>query len=157
MAETRTQYWMRRGSVLTHLRKAKLCALYRELGGLGGTHPPETWYKDEIVSSIVDMEWSRLPESEKLPDPPFLTPPCDTCGAGQDAAAHRAGGDHHYSHVHDPDRAWVPASEEEAERLRLLEQKERDSGQARENGGSGHADGGPDGRPGRHRPISEAG
>lgn len=119
MAETRTQFWHRRGRELDKKRKADLCALYRRLGGLGGIHPPEKWRKDEVVSSIVDIEWGRLPEEQKLPDPPRMTPPCDECGAGQEARAHRHGGDHHYRYTAS-DKPWVPESEEEAERLEKL-------------------------------------
>lgn len=156
-AETRTQYWMRRGSVLGHMRKPQLVALYRKLGGLGGIHPPEKWYKEEIISSIVDMEWSRLPEDQKKPDPPRLTPPCDTCDGGQNAFAHRAGGDHNYNYVHDPDKAWVPESEAEAERIQRLEQKEQGSGQTRQSGDSRHGDDGADDRPWGPRSVPDAG
>ena len=115
-AETKTQHWHRRGRELNRMRKTELCALYRRLGGLGGIRPPEKWRKDEVVSSIVDIEWCRLPDDRKLPDPPRLTPPCDTCGQGQDATPHRYGGDHHYVNTFDPDKPWVPESEAEAER-----------------------------------------
>ncbi len=117
MPETKHQHWSRRGLELGKIRKAQLCTMYRQLGGLGGIHPPEKWRKDEVISSIVDMEWSRLPEDQKLPDPPRLCPPCDVCGLGEQAEPHRHGGDHHYYYTFDPDKPWVPVSEAEAERL----------------------------------------
>lgn len=114
MSETQQQHWQRRGAELLKLRKADLCAMYRRLGGLGGKYPPELWRKDEVVSSIIDIEWSRLPEDQKAPDPPRFSPPCDVCGKGQNATpAHRHGGDHHYTHTHNPDVAWVPDEETE--------------------------------------------
>lgn len=121
MAETRMQFFARRRATLDRLRKGELLVRYRELGGLGGIHPPEKWRKDELVSSIVDMEWGRLPEGEKLPDPPHLTPPCDVCDLGQFALAHALGGSHHYAYTHAPEKKWVPESEAEAERLKRLE------------------------------------
>lgn len=120
MAETRAQFWQRRGSELQRMRKNYLCTLYRSLGGLGGKYPPEKWRKDELASSIVDIEWARMPDGEKLPDPPRLTPPCDVCGRGSFAVAHRYGGEHHYRYTADPEAKWVPESEEEAERLEQL-------------------------------------
>jgi hypothetical protein len=122
VSDTRQEFWLRRGRELNKLRKAELVALYRVLGGLGGTHPPEKWYKSEVISSIVDMEWGRLPEDQKKPDPPRMTPPCDVCGGGQEATAHRAGGDHHYRYTSNPDTPWVPESEAEAERIAQLQQ-----------------------------------
>lgn len=82
MAETRQAYFNRRRPELNKHPKAALCRLYRSLGGLGGVHEPEKWRKDEVLSSIVDIEWRRLPEGDKLPDPPLFDPPCDTCGGG---------------------------------------------------------------------------
>ena len=123
MAETKQQHWLRRGLELNKVTKGQLCTMYRQLGGLGGTHPVEKWYKEEIISSIVDMEWSRLPEDQKKPDPPRLTPPCDICGKGENATAHRYAGDHNWRNTYDPDKAWVPESEAEAERLEQMEGK----------------------------------
>lgn len=105
--ETKAQHWQRRSRELSKMSKAALCALYRKMGGMGGVHPPEKWYKDEVVSSIVDIEWTRLPEDQKAPEPPRFTPPCDTCGKGENATAHRYGGDHHYVNTFDPDVEWV--------------------------------------------------
>lgn len=114
MTETKREHWTRRGRELNKMRKADLCALYRRLGGLGGIHPPEKWRKDEVITSITEMEWSRLPEDQKKPDPPRLTPPCDTCGKGENAPAHRYGGDHNYVTTHNPNKAWVPADGSDA-------------------------------------------
>ncbi|MEU6979618.1 hypothetical protein [Streptomyces sp. NPDC046371] len=68
MPETEMQHWRRRGRELNKLTKTRLCALYRDLGGLGGIHPPEEWRKDEIITSITEMEWNRLPEEQKAPE-----------------------------------------------------------------------------------------
>jgi hypothetical protein len=128
MSETRQQYWIRRSAELSKHTKATLCARYRAMGGLGGKYPPEKWRKDEVATSIIDIEWDRLPAEQKLPDPPRLTPPCDTCGKGENATTHRYGGEHHYTNTWDPDAKWVPESEAEAERLEQLAAKEeRDS------------------------------
>ncbi|MEU9703025.1 hypothetical protein [Streptomyces sp. NPDC047981] len=113
MPETRTQHWTRRSRELNKQAKAQLCTLYRSLGGLGGIHPPEKWRKDEVVTSITDMEWSRLPEELKAPDPVHLTPPCDVCGKGEGAPAHEYGGEHNYTTTHDPDKQWVPYREDD--------------------------------------------
>lgn len=120
--ETRNTHHRRRSTELNKQNKTALCALYRSLGGLGGIHPPEKWRKDEVLNSIIDIEWGRLPDDHKLPDPPRLTPPCDECGQGGSATAHRYGGTHNYRYTHNPDVAWVPESEKEAERLALLAQ-----------------------------------
>ncbi|WP_405807797.1 hypothetical protein [Streptomyces sp. NBC_01187] len=120
-AQTRQDHWLFRGQELSKLSKSRLCALYRSLGGLGETYPPEKWTKEEVVNLIVEMEWDRLPANQKLPDPPRLSPPCDTCGKGEQAAPHRGGGDHNYSYTHDPDVEWVPESETEADRLAKLD------------------------------------
>lgn len=106
MAETQQEHRQRRSRELNKLRKAELCALYRRMGGLGGIHPPEKWRKDEVLSSIIEMEWSRLPEDQKAPDPPQFSPPCDTCGKGENF--HPYGHDHHYVYTFDPDKPWVP-------------------------------------------------
>lgn len=129
-AETRTQHWVRRGGELDRKRKAELCAMYRQLGGLGGKYPPEKWRKDEVITSIVEIEWSRLPAERKRPDPPRLTPACDECGKGEYAAPHHYGGDHNYHYTHDAEKPWVPESEAEAERLARLEEG-RTHGQTR--------------------------
>lgn len=115
--------YRRRSKELGRYAKADLCVEYRRLGGLGGLYPPEKWRKDEVISSICDMEWDRLPEDQRKPDPPMLTPPCDLCGMGESAKAHRFDGGHNYRYTHDPDVTWVPESEEEAERLKLLAEK----------------------------------
>jgi hypothetical protein len=116
MAETRMQHWRRRGAELGKLRKAELCALYRRLGGMGGIHPPESWRKDEVITSITEIEWQRLPADQKLPDPPRREPPCDECGTGSESLIHQTR-EHHYRNTYDPDKAWVPVSEAEAERI----------------------------------------
>ncbi len=125
MAETRHQYYVRRSVDLNRRRKSELCALYRKLGGLGGTHPPEKWTREEVIASIAEMEWGGLPEDQKKPDPPRLTPPCGTCGQGQGATAHgakahREGTGHNYAYTHDPSVPWVPESEDEAARIERL-------------------------------------
>lgn len=89
MAETRAQYAQRRTAELKGKTKGGLCALYRSLGGLGGVHPPERWRKDEVLASVIDIEWSRLPDHAKAtaPDAPAPEtteedgPPCGRCGA----------------------------------------------------------------------------
>jgi hypothetical protein len=108
VSETRMQFWHRRGRELHAMRKSELCALYRQLGGLGGIHPPEKWTKDEVVNSVADIEWRRLPDDQKQPAEQLMSPPCDTCGKGEGTAAHRYGGSHHYAYTHRPDREWVP-------------------------------------------------
>lgn len=45
-----------RGADLSRMTKAQLISRYRQLGGLGGIHPPEKWRKDELVTSILEME-----------------------------------------------------------------------------------------------------
>ncbi|MFJ2307669.1 hypothetical protein [Streptomyces sp. NPDC087787] len=108
MSETRQQFWLRRGRELNQKRKSDLCALYRGMGGRGGVHPPEKWRKDEVLSSIVDMEWDRLPAGQKRPDPPFFQPPCAREGCGQHPDHHRHESDHHYFTVGaTPDSEWV--------------------------------------------------
>lgn len=118
--ETSRTHHQRRSTELVKKNKTALCTLYRSLGGLGGIHPPEQWHKDEIINSIIDIEWRRLPEDNKLPDPPRLAPPCDECGQGQFARAHGYDGTHHYRYTHNPDVGMVPESEAEAERLDQL-------------------------------------
>lgn len=137
MTETRHQHWLRRSLELNRKRKAELCTLYRRLGGLGGIHPPEKWRKDEVITSIVEMEWDRLPADQKKPDPPRLTPPCDECGQGQNATAHHYGGDHHYRYTHNPDAVWVPESEAEAARLEQLERDQEPEPEACGTAGCG--------------------
>lgn len=111
MAETRTEFWHRRGRELHGMRKAELIALYRKLGGLGGTYPPEKWTKDEVLTSVADIEWRRLPDDAKKAAPEQMSPPCDECGKGQDVAAHAYGGSHHYVVTNDPCKPWVPSRE----------------------------------------------
>lgn len=111
MTQTKQQHWLRRGQELRVMHKAELCTLYRSLGGLGGTYPPERWTKDELVTAVVDIEWGRLPADSKQPAPEQMSPPCDTCGKGQDVAAHAHGGSHHYSYTADPGKPWVPSRE----------------------------------------------
>lgn len=74
--ETKQQHWLRRGRELNRMNKAGLCALYRRLGGLGGIHPPEKWRKDEVINSIVDIEWGRLPDDRKASAPEPAEPSC---------------------------------------------------------------------------------
>lgn len=112
--ETQDQHRQRRSRELGKSTKADLCALYRRLGGMGGVHPPEKWYKEEVIGSILEIEWRRLPEEAKAPDPIRLTPPCDVCGGGEGASAHRSGGAHNYQYTHDPDKEWVPYEQEPA-------------------------------------------
>jgi hypothetical protein len=114
MSETRDQHWQRRSPELAKRTKADLVALYRRMGGMGGTHPPEKWYKEELISSIVDMEWRRLPEEVKVTDPILFSHPCDVCGNGQGDPAHAAGGEHHYCYTFDPAGRLVPHREEPA-------------------------------------------
>lgn len=119
IARTRERHWLVRRQELDRLTTGELCALYRRLGGLGGSVPPEKWEKDEVANSIVGIEWDRLPDGQKLPDPPRLCPPCDECGKGEQAACHGLDG-HHYRYTHDPHAEWVPVSEAEAARLAEL-------------------------------------
>ena len=79
----------------------------RRLGGRGGTHQPEQWRKDEVVSCVVRMEWDRLPEHEKMPTPVFMQPPCADCGEGPGESQHEEGWGHRYKTVGN-DAPWVP-------------------------------------------------
>lgn len=101
MRQTRTQYWRARGQTLRVMTKTPLIDLYRRLGGLGGAHPVHQWRKDEIISSIIDMEWSRLPETVKMPDRPIFDPPCDGCGTGPESFYHSIDNTdgHHYHYT----------------------------------------------------------
>lgn len=45
-----------RARELMKLTKAQLLVRYTALGGLGGKYPPHTWRKDEIVTSVWEME-----------------------------------------------------------------------------------------------------
>lgn len=81
MAETKQQHWLRRGRELNKMRKTELCALYRRMGHVWGANPLETWRKDEIVNGIVDLEWSGLPDDQKVSTPEPSEPPCAVgCG-----------------------------------------------------------------------------
>lgn len=111
MAETRMQFWHRRGRALHAMRKAELCALYRKLGGLGGIHPPEKWTKEEVVNAVADIEWDRLPDDAKKSVPEHISPPCDQCGKGEYVSAHTYGGSHNYHYTADPRKEWVPSRE----------------------------------------------
>lgn len=124
-AETKDAYQLRRSTELSKRTKANLCALYRRLGGMGGIHPPEKWYKEEVISSIVDIEWRRLPEEAKAPDPVRLTPPCDICGKGEGDPAHEISGAHNYQYTHDPAKEWVPYREDPSPALELAKILER--------------------------------
>jgi len=108
VTETRMQFWHRRGRQLHQMRKSALCALYRQLGGLGGIHPPEKWTKDEVVTAVAEIEWSRLPDDQKEPAEQLMSPPCDVCGKGEGVTAHTVDGSHNYQHTHKPDTPWVP-------------------------------------------------
>lgn len=111
MAETRMEFWHRRGRELHKMRKAELISLYRSLGGLGGTYPPEKWTKEEVLNSVADIEWRRLPDDAKKAALEHTSPPCDTCGKGQDVSAHAYDGSHNYVVTHDPCKPWVPSRE----------------------------------------------
>ena len=81
MAETKQQHWLRRGRELNKMRKAELCALYRRVGHVWSANPLESWRKDEIISGIVDLEWTGLPDDQKAPTPEPYEPPCAAgCG-----------------------------------------------------------------------------
>jgi hypothetical protein len=41
---------------LNRKTKAQLCAMFRQLGFIGGAHPLEQWTKDEIIFGIIDQE-----------------------------------------------------------------------------------------------------
>jgi hypothetical protein len=56
MTETRMQFWHRRGRELHAMRKSELCALYRQLGGLGGSTPPKSGPRRK--SSTPSRTWS---------------------------------------------------------------------------------------------------
>lgn len=56
-----SQLRIRRRITLGKLRKAEVIARYRQLGGLGGMYPPEKWRKDEVVTSVAEMEEQRNP------------------------------------------------------------------------------------------------
>lgn len=105
MAETRTQHWRRRSTELAKHTKHTLCAKYRALGGLGGTQPPEKWRKDEVINSIVDIEWSRLPDSAKAEEHGPFDPPCETCG--QSYQPHPKDHHYHYTHGAAPEAEWL--------------------------------------------------
>lgn len=120
MTEHRMQHHQRRARELNKQTKAALCALYRRMGGLGGFHNgkavgPEEWRKDEVITSITEMEWRRLPDDEKAPDPVFKQPPCDDCGGGAESTAHRLGGTHNYTTGRNPDAEWIPVGQEPTE------------------------------------------
>lgn len=106
LKETRTQFWRRRGGELGKKRKDDLCYLYRQLGGLGGAYPPEKWRKDEVVNAIVDIEWGRLPEDQKAPEPPLYDPPCGTCGAGY-YPEHPDDHNYHYTAGEASEADWI--------------------------------------------------
>lgn len=50
-----------RARELRRMNQPALAALYRDHGGMGGIHEPETWSKHDLISSILDMEGHRLP------------------------------------------------------------------------------------------------
>jgi hypothetical protein len=74
--ETKHQHWLRRGRELNKMRKAELCALYRRMGHIWSANPLETWRKDEVISGIVDLEWTVLPDDRKAPTPEPVEPAC---------------------------------------------------------------------------------
>lgn len=53
---------------LDQMTQPALCALYRELGYLGGKHPVETWHRDEIIGCILAIQ-----------QPTSVPAGCDTC------------------------------------------------------------------------------
>lgn len=48
-----------RSQELGKLTKRRLCQMLREGGLIGSMHPPEKWTKDEVISSIIDLEEIR--------------------------------------------------------------------------------------------------
>lgn len=94
--ETRMEHWLRRGRELDKMRKADLCAMYRRMGYLWSPHPPEKWRKDEVVNSIVDLEWGSLPDDRKAPEPEVHEPPCAECGGTPDDHTEGEGHRYHY-------------------------------------------------------------
>lgn len=50
---------VRRRTELEHMAKAALCALYRDMGYIGGKYPPEVWRKDEVINAILVLEEDR--------------------------------------------------------------------------------------------------
>lgn len=55
---------------LGRLTKGALIASYRQMGGLGGMYPPEKWRKDEVLSSVAEMEERRNPRVVSGQPPP---------------------------------------------------------------------------------------
>lgn len=47
----------RRAVELSRMSKRDLVARYRALGGIGGIHPPEKWSADDLIASILSMEF----------------------------------------------------------------------------------------------------
>jgi hypothetical protein len=83
--ETKQQHWLRRGGELNKMRKAELCALYRRLGHVWSANPLESWRKDEIINGIADLEWTRLPDEQKVATPEPVELPCvEGCGLTMD-------------------------------------------------------------------------
>ena len=54
---------------LAKMTKTQLCALYRQMGGLGGMYPPEKWRKDEIISSILYAQNAQAREPVTIESP----------------------------------------------------------------------------------------
>lgn len=95
--ETKHQHWLRRGQELNRMRKGELCALYRRLGHVWSANPLESWRKDEIVSGIVDLEWSQLPKDRKVVTPEPVDPPCAK-GCGLTVGEHTKATGHWYTY-----------------------------------------------------------
>lgn len=74
---------------LDRLTQPVLCAMYRQLGYVGGLHPPETWRKGEVIDSILAIEDQPTDGCDKCRVPGnwcgdggFVTreQPCVLCG-----------------------------------------------------------------------------
>lgn len=44
---------------LSRMTQPALAKLYRRMGGLGGMYEPEKWSKDDLISSVLDIESRR--------------------------------------------------------------------------------------------------
>jgi hypothetical protein len=75
---------------LAKMTKTRLCRMYRNgittprgtiTQWIGGMHPPEQWRKDEVISSILRIEY---PPPDAEPDGPRVC--CPGCGTPDTAA-----------------------------------------------------------------------